>query len=57
MTALVALAMGLFRGPEFLRAGGEVEPAPLAGVGRVLGSVVLMGIGATAAAGLITSGE
>ncbi len=33
-------------GPEFLRAGGEVEQAPAGGVGRVEGSVFLMGMGA-----------
>lgn len=53
MTALVALADGLFRGAEFLLAGGdEVEE----GVVRLEGDI-LMGTGATAAAGLTVSGE
>lgn len=61
MTALV-LAIGLFRGPEDLLAGGEAEPDaepapdPLAGVARVE-VVALIGIGATAAVGLIISWE
>lgn len=58
MTGLVALAIGLFRVPEFLLAGGDVEPEPLA---MVLEDVIavdgdtLIGIGATAAAGLMIS--
>jgi hypothetical protein len=56
ITAFVALAVGLLRGPEFLRAGGDVEPEPLAGVG-LLDEEALIAIGATIAAGLITSCE
>jgi len=48
MTGLVALVVGLFRGTEFLLAGGdEVED----GVVRFDGDI-LIGTGATAAAGL-----
>jgi len=53
MTALVALAVGLFRGAEFLLAGGdEVEEGVV-----LLDGDILMGTGATAAAGLIISCE
>jgi len=53
MTGLVALAEGLFRGAEFLLAGGDdVED----GVARVEGDI-LIGTGATAAAGLTISGD
>jgi hypothetical protein len=54
MTALVAFAVGLFRGAEFLRVGGdEVEE----GVVRLDDGDILMGTGATAAAGLTVSWE
>jgi hypothetical protein len=50
MTALVAFAVGLFRGAEFLLAGGdEVD-----GVVRLEGDI-LIGTGGTAAAGLTVS--
>ena len=53
ITALVAFAVGLFRGAEFLLAGGdEVDE----GVVRFDGDI-LMGTGATAAAGLTISWE
>jgi hypothetical protein len=58
MTDFVALAMGLFRVPEFRLAGGEVEPEPLAPLAMGLlevGAAALIGIGATAAEGLISS--
>ena len=57
---MVALAMGLFLGPEFLLAGGEVDPEPeaLASESRVEEEEeALIGIGATAAEGLISVGE
>jgi hypothetical protein len=51
MTGFVALAVGLFRGAEFLLAGGDdVED----GVVR-LDVDILIGTGATAAAGLTIS--
>ena len=50
MTDLVALAVGLFLGPEFLLAGGDV-PAGLV----LLEGDILIGTGATAAVGLTTS--
>lgn len=51
MTALVDFAVGLFRGAEFLLAGGdEVED----GVVRLGVGDILIGTGATAAAGLTT---
>lgn len=50
MTVLVALVVGLLRGPEFLLAGGDEVPE---GVVRVDGDI-LMGTGCTAAAGLMT---
>jgi hypothetical protein len=53
MTGFVALAVGLFRGAEFLLAGGDdVEE----GVVRLDGDI-LIGTGATAAAGLTISWE
>jgi len=51
MTGLVALVAGLFLGAEFLLAGGDEV---LEGLGLVEGDI-LMGTGATAAAGLIAS--
>lgn len=48
MTGFVALAVGLFRGAEFLLAGGEEV---VDGVVRFDGDI-LIGTGATAAAGL-----
>jgi hypothetical protein len=48
MTGLVALAVGLFRGAEFLLAGGDEAED---GVVRLDGDI-LIGKGATAAAGL-----
>ena len=60
-TGFVALAIGLLLGPpEFLREGGEVEPAPLPDAGLEEEAdvdeeaVALIGIGGTAAAGLIS---
>jgi hypothetical protein len=54
MTALVAFAVGLFLGAEFLLAGGdEVDE----GVVRLDDGDILMGTGATAAAGLTISWE
>jgi hypothetical protein len=55
----VALAIGLFFVPEFRLAGGEVEPEPepldpVATTGLVV-ATVLMGTGATAAEGLMSS--
>jgi hypothetical protein len=47
MTGFVALAVGLFRGAEFLLAGGGVVEE---GVARLDGDI-LIGTGATAAAG------
>lgn len=53
ITGLVAFAVGLFRGAEFLLAGGdELED----GVARVDGDI-LIGTDATAAAGLTISWE
>ena len=52
MTGLVALAVGLLRGAEFLLAGGdEVDD----GVVLLEGGDILIGTGATAAAGLMIS--
>jgi hypothetical protein len=57
MTGLLALAVGHFLGPEFRRDGGEVDPDPLPGVALLDEGAALMGMGATAAAGLIISWE
>ena len=54
MTALVAFAVGLFLGAELLLAGGEELDE---GVVRLDSGDILMGTGATAAAGLTTSWE
>ena len=51
ITGFVAFAVGLFRGAEFLRAGGDELDD---GVSRVDGDI-LIGTGATAAAGLTIS--
>jgi hypothetical protein len=51
ITGLVALAVGLLRGAEFLLAGGDDVPE---GVVRLEGDI-LIGTGATAAAGLTVS--
>jgi hypothetical protein len=53
ITALVAFADGLFRGAEFLLAGGDDVDE---GVARLEGDI-FMGTGATAAAGLTISGD
>ena len=51
MTVLVALVVGIFRGAEFLLAGGDEVPE---GVVRLDGDI-LIATGATAAAGLTFS--
>lgn len=48
---MVALVVGLFRGPEFLRAGGD----EVADETVRLDGDILMGTGCTAAAGLMTA--
>jgi len=53
MTVLVALVVGLFRGPEFLLAGGDEAEDGLV----LLEGDILMATGCTAAAGLTTSCE
>jgi hypothetical protein len=55
MTAFVALAVGLFRGAEFLLDGGDVDADCV--VLLEVDAEALMGRGATAAAGLMISWE
>ncbi len=53
----MALAIGLFRGPELRLDGGEVDPDPLAIEGLAEVEVDLIGMGATAVEGLMISVE
>jgi len=55
ITGLVALAVGLFLGPEFLRVGGEDVLDGVVRLEVVVEDDALIGTGGTAAAGLIMS--